>query len=107
MDILFIQRLIIIVILVLLFGSISITIYTWLANDTEYYQRVINTYYILFGGNVIISISMFVLLYLVLPDIVQTIDNVNNTIIPALTSGIANTVKDIASPLAKKILRSI
>lgn len=99
------QKILIVIIILLVISTISIIAYIWLSSDSEYFQRVINTYYILFGGNVIINIAILVTLYYILPDALQTIDNINKVIIPALTSGITNSVKSIVSPLAKKVLK--
>ncbi len=98
------QKILIVIIILLIISAISIVVYIWLSSDSEYFQRVINTYYILFGGNVIINIAILATLYYILPAALQTIDNINKVIVPALTSGITDSVKSIVSPLAKKVL---
>ena len=99
-------NIIIIIIILLLISSVSVILNIWLDKNEERKQNIKDTYTILFGNNIILTILLLLSLYFIYPLISVFIIKINSLLLDGakegITEGVSEPIKKLFSKLIKK-----
>lgn len=101
-----ITNIIFVVIVFLLISSISVILNIWLDKNEERKKNIKDTYTILFGNNIILTILLLLSIYFIYPLIVTLLMKINSILLESakggIVEGISEPIKKTLSKLLKK-----
>lgn len=101
------MNIIIIIIVFLLISSVSVILNIWLDKNEERKQNIKDTYTILFGNNVILTIILLLSIYFIFPLIYVFIIKINSLLLEGAKEGISQGLSEPIKKNLSKILKNI
>lgn len=101
----FLNKLVLTVIIVLIITTIAIILLLWLDQDEQRRNKFKDTFLILFGNNIVLTILIMVAIYFFIPLIFTVFSNLNTVLVEGGKEGLIQGIKGPVSKGLKDVIK--